>query len=279
MATWRKGQPWRVVNGLQALNGQMRERYARAAAGTPATAWGSIGDDEHDADSDHYPHFYSALGPTAVVCARDFPHAPALGLHFGAVAEALRLSRDPRIGYVIFAGRVFSGHVVGSTPAFEWRKHTGEGHYDHGHVSTVHTALADDTRPWALPGAAESMTGTDMELNDKSPWTQQFTSEASDLGLWLGGTVGQQLQYVREDAYYARLFAKRADSRIAALTAVIEGLSRAIEAGGGSVDTATILAGVDEKLAALAAEQRDAVADLGEGGAAQVRADTDGRGD
>lgn len=154
-----------MVGGLQTLNAQLRERYARAVSGTPASAWGSIGDDEHDADSDHYPHFYAALGPMAVVCARDFPHAPALGLHFGTVAESLRLSRDPRIGYVIFAGRVFSGHTVGGVPAYVWRPYSGkDGHYTHGHVSSVHTAAADDSRPWALPGG--TMTGTDMSWND-----------------------------------------------------------------------------------------------------------------
>lgn len=41
----------------------------------------------------------------------------------------------------------------------------------------------------------------------------------------------------------------------------------------GEVDTAAILQGVDALLVKLAAEQRDAVADLGEGGAVQVRAD------
>ena len=40
----------------------------------------------------------------------------------------------------------------------------------------------------------------------------------------------------------------------------------------GSPDAAAILAGVDERLVSLRAEIRDAVADLGEGGAAAVRA-------
>lgn len=45
------------------------------------------------------------------------------------------------------------------------------------------------------------------------------------------------------------------------------------EAGTGSADTAAILAGVEEQLAALQIEMRDAIADLGEGGASQVRED------
>jgi hypothetical protein len=50
-------------------------------------------------------------------------------------------------------------------------------------------------------------------------------------------------------------------AELAALTAVVASLARAVEAGGGSVDTAAILAGVDERLAALRAELPEAVAD------------------
>jgi hypothetical protein len=70
---------------------------------------------------------------------------------------------------------------------------------------------------------------------------------------------------------------KGLESAVAALQTVVEQLAAALAAGGGSVDTAAVLAGVDERLTALReqfeAETRDAVADLGEGGAAQVRAD------
>jgi hypothetical protein len=66
-------------------------------------------------------------------------------------------------------------------------------------------------------------------------------------------------------------------TEVAALRAVVEGLAETIRSGGGSVDSTVILAGVDRAVAgavaALTAETRDAVADLGEGGAAQVRAD------
>lgn len=66
-------------------------------------------------------------------------------------------------------------------------------------------------------------------------------------------------------------------AEVAALRVVVEQLAAAITAGGGTVDTAAILAGVDARLTAVRdqidAELRDAVADLGEGGAAQVRAD------
>ncbi|MEU7590617.1 hypothetical protein AB0A95_30545 [Micromonospora sp. NPDC049230] len=64
----------------------------------------------------------------------------------------------------------------------------------------------------------------------------------------------------------------------AAMRSALEGLLQQVQAGGGNVDSARILAGVDAVVAdavqTMRAETRDAVADLGEGGAAQVRADT-----
>lgn len=169
MATWQRGQAWRVVGSLQTLNAQLRERYQRAAPpATPASSWGSIADDAHSSGSDHYPHYYAALGKTAVVCARDFPHAASLGMDGGIITETLRLSRDPRIAYVIFAGRIFSS----TTRPWEWRKYDGsDGHWTHFHVSSVHTVAADNTRPWALPGAA--MTG-----DDDMTWNQGASADA-----------------------------------------------------------------------------------------------------
>jgi len=147
---WTKGQPWRVADALQKLNEQVRAYAPRSVPpATPVTAWGSIADDEHSSSSDHYPHFYSALGTIAVVCARDFPHAPALGLDGGVVTEALRISRDSRIGYLIFNRR-----ITGPNHGWRWEDYDGSDPHDtHFHVSSVHTAAADDTRPWALPGA------------------------------------------------------------------------------------------------------------------------------
>lgn len=170
MVMWQRGQAWRVVDSLQTLNAQLRERYQTAAPpATPATSWGSIADGAHSSDSDHYPHYYDALGKTAVVCARDFPHAASLGMDGGIITEKMRQSRDARIGYVIFAGRIFSGHVVNGVPAYTWRKYDGsDGHWTHFHVSSVHTALADDARPWALPGDPATSTGAEMNNDERA---------------------------------------------------------------------------------------------------------------
>lgn len=159
---------WRLVRSLETLRANTRTAAPRAAPpATPASAWGTVGDNLHDSTSDHTPKIYPALGSTAVVCAADFPHAPALGLDGGAFTEAIRLSRDPRVGYVIFNGRIFSGHLVGSVLPFTWRPYSGSDRHDtHYHVSTVHTALADDTRPWRMPG---STGGTMAALEETTP--------------------------------------------------------------------------------------------------------------
>jgi len=154
---WTKGQPWRVVNSLQQLNGQIRAYAPRSVPpATSVDAWGALADDAHSSSSDHYPHFYSALGTTAVVCARDFPHAPALGLDGGVVTEALQASRDGRIGYLIFNRR-----ITGPNHSWQWQPYDGSDPHDtHFHVSSVHTAIADDMRAWTLPGAPPSASST-----------------------------------------------------------------------------------------------------------------------
>lgn len=273
---------WRLVRSLETQRSQVRAAAPRAVPpATPANAWGTIGDALHDSTSDHAPHVYAALGSTPVVCAADYPHAPALGLDGGAFTEALRQSRDPRIGYVIFDGRIFSGRQVGNVPAYVWRTYTGsDKHRTHWHVSVVHTAAADDTRPWAMPGG--TTTGDDMSLSEPVGWGKQFlpNPDGADAGPWLGGTLSNQLQHIRETTYSSYVLDRLNAARIASLTSVIETLADAIATGsGGSLDVGAVLAGVDKRLAELAerlaAEQRDAVADLGEGGAAQVRADAD----
>ncbi len=149
MATWKKGQPWRVAKALDRLNAQVKAACPRAVPpATPVTSWGAIADGAHSSTSDHYPHYYAALGATAVVCARDFPHAPKLGLDAHAIAEKLRLSRDPRIGYIISNGR-----ITGPGHGWQWDDYDGSDPHDtHIHVSIVHTKLADDTRDWSIGG-------------------------------------------------------------------------------------------------------------------------------
>lgn len=252
---WRQGQAWRVVGSLQQLNAQLREHAPRAVPpATPATAWGSIADAEHSQDSDHYPHVIAALGSVAVVTARDFPHAPHLGLDLGKLAETWRLSRDPRIKYVIFNRRMFSSYATSSYPAFTWRPYGGTDPHDtHGHVSSVSTAAADDARPWAMPGSGEEPS--------MMSWTQPLTQGPP-------GIVGQPrdnaLAYAWQHAHVAaaaateavallRAIAQRVDIDAAELAAIgraaEEGSRRAnaeMAAGIAQAVTAELRAELDE---------------------------------
>lgn len=153
---WQDGEDWRVVNSLNKLNEQIRAYAPKSVPpATPTDAWGSIADDAHSSSSDHYPHYYSALGATAVVCARDFPHAPSLGLDGGVVTEHMRQQRDSRIQYIIFNRR-----ITGVNYGWQWHTFTGDNPHDtHFHVSSVHTAAADGAQPFSLPG---STSGADM---------------------------------------------------------------------------------------------------------------------
>lgn len=157
---WSKGQPWRVVRSLDRLNEQIRAAHPRAVPpATPEVSWGSIADSAHSSTSDHYPHFYKALGATAVVCARDFPHAPSLGLDAHKIADRLRVSRDPRIGYVISNGR-----ITGPNYGWRWSAYSGSDPHDtHIHVSTVHTAAADSGADWQIGDDDMPLTSDDIE--------------------------------------------------------------------------------------------------------------------
>lgn len=157
MAIWTKGQSWRVTNSLNTLNQQVRAYAPRSVPpATPVDSWGALADDAHSASSDHYPHYYTALGSTAVVCARDFPHAPALGLDGGVVTEHMRRARDARVGYIIFNRR-----ITGPNHGWLWDPYDGDDPHDtHFHVSGVHTAIADSTTPWSLPGGLAAADST-----------------------------------------------------------------------------------------------------------------------
>lgn len=164
MTTWHTGQAWRVVNALNKLNEAIRAYAPRSVPpATDVDSWGALADDAHSTSSDHYPHFYSALGSTAVVCARDFPHAPALGLDGAVVSEHLRALHDPRLRYIIFNRR-----IAEASNGWAWRAYTGDDPHDtHFHVSSARTAVADSTAAWSLPGiaaAAQTHSGASMDV-------------------------------------------------------------------------------------------------------------------
>jgi len=161
---------WRAARSLLVLQRQLQVAAPQAAprgvgAGTlDASAWGLIGDAEHDPTSDHSPHDFPGWG-NDIVTAADFPNAPALGLDAHQVLDDIRRSHDPRAKYGISNGKIFSNHDVWQGgvlyDAWSWRPYVtssggrpADGHYTHGHLSVVGDRRADGEQPWAINGTA-----------------------------------------------------------------------------------------------------------------------------
>ncbi len=137
---------WRVAKSLNTLKAQVDAAWPSRNDDID----GTIGDAAHAArKSDHNPN------EDGVVTARDITHDPASGADMGALAERLRLSRDPRIKYVIFNWRMFSSYPTSSYPAWTWRPYSGvNGHKTHVHISVVGSpSLYDDPQLWDIGNA------------------------------------------------------------------------------------------------------------------------------
>lgn len=187
--------PWRPAASLPVLHAQLMRGSRAAPPATPGSAWGLVGDRQHLLDeqrtgnfSGHNPHDFS-FG-LQVVTAADFPHAPSLGLDSRAVLDDIRRSQDDRALYGIAQGQMFSSYPAHGYPAWTWRP--GQGHFDHGHLSVVQSARADDTRPWQTIGAH------DMDLKEVGGIVPGITNAQAlrDIWVWvatvrgLGGATG-----------------------------------------------------------------------------------------
>jgi hypothetical protein len=138
---------WRVAYSLMTILAQVDE----AAPNRSKAADGTIGDAAHSSrTSDHNPD------ANGVVRARDITHDPANGADMHALTEALRLSRDPRIKYVIWNARMFSSYATSTFPAWAWRPYSGSNlHLKHAHLSVVADIRADDTSDWTITTTPE----------------------------------------------------------------------------------------------------------------------------
>ena len=138
---------WRVAGSLEVLLDQINKEWPSRSR----ISDGSIGDTAHATrTSDHNPWVPPPNG--GVVTARDFTHDPAHGADMAKVSETLRKSKDSRIKYVIFNGRMFSSYPAGSSAPWTWRSYTGvNSHAAHMHLSVQPTGY-DNTKPWDSPG-------------------------------------------------------------------------------------------------------------------------------
>lgn len=234
---------WRVAESLDQL---LAEINASAPNRSKASD-GSIGDEDHqNTNSDHNPWCQGW-----VVTARDFTHDPKNGFDSYVYAEwqrqrcrgdiLIKGKREIRVKYIISNRKIAS-----PTQNWAWRTYTGSNAHDkHVHVSvdcTVEGGYMDDVTPWGW--------GDDMDTNDV------WNVRPQQINSGLDRPAGQSLQDVWI-AVHGRL--QEMEATLNQVLAILQsGIPVATEV---NLSNASII------------EIRDAVADLGEGGAAQVRAD------
>jgi peptidoglycan hydrolase-like protein with peptidoglycan-binding domain len=127
-----EGRDWRTPPSITQLGQQIDAVGGRATAADGTCA--SKNHDKVSPSSDHRPKPYSGPG---IVRGIDATCTTAQGNRW---TEAIRKSKDPRVKYVIFNGRIFSSYPSGGRGAWAWGKYTGSNpHAKHIHVSTVST--------------------------------------------------------------------------------------------------------------------------------------------
>jgi hypothetical protein len=93
------------------------------------------------------------------------------------VAEAVRLSRDPRIKYVIHEERMYSSYNHPNGLPYTWRSYSGPNpHSSHVHVSVYRINQTDDT-PWDIGTQTSITLGEDdmfIKKGDKGPWVEYW---------------------------------------------------------------------------------------------------------
>lgn len=132
--------PARLVNSLVHL----RDQVNRAAPGRDKSSDGWIGDTSHLAHkSDHNPD------ENGLVYALDITNDPKHGVVARDIADKIRLSKDPRVQYVISNGEIANLDIQNGA----WRPYNGASPHDHHcHISVRHPLkLADNVADWQLP--------------------------------------------------------------------------------------------------------------------------------
>jgi hypothetical protein len=87
--------------------------------------------------------------------------------------------------------------------------------------------------------------------------------------------LSQMWQATRADANQGEALGRTIAAKLDAVIAAITDLAEQVAAGGGSLDTAAVIAAINAAADRAGAEARDAVGDALEGGAPAVRADAD----
>jgi len=212
---------------------KLRSQIDAAAPGRSKESDGTKGDPAHAArDSDHNPEdtedSSDGNDPDNQVDAGDFTHDPAHGADMHVISESIRLSKDRRVLYVIFNSRIFSSYPVNGVPAWTWRPYTGSNkHTKHMHVSVV-DAPNDYTADWSI-GV------DDMDMHELVT-SAVFPLNAPKMSL--GSTWLSTFNDVRT------ILANQAADK--ARDEMLIALVKALGEGGSSVDSAVLIARIDQ---------------------------------
>ena len=249
---------------------------ARYPAGAGQFGWYADASHYESTDPEDHTPFSTDGWPVADppwwVCATD-----VMVTAVGGVDEAQRLfdywlaeakaGRMPWLKYLIWKATLYDVR-------YGWRAQANADHYDHIHLSTRTDQLHARLGSWS-PFPTGDQGGADVAFTPDQEQTILAQLKALDFTINRGVSVppGQNNADIRQLFYSL-------GSQLTVLNTVVQHMSAAITAGGGSVDTAAVLTGVDAALAKhladfrtqVQADTRDAVADAAEGGAAAVRA-------
>lgn len=169
---------WRVANSLITLLSQLNQKYPDRSR----ISDGTIGDAAHAATaSDHN------VNNAGVVTALDVTHDPSHGLDIAALAETLRVNKDPRIKYVIANRRIFI------PPNWEWVAYNGSSdpHVNHLHISvSANPNLYDNNNQWNL---GEPMPYTDEQMQAVKDDRDKYAEQAGLDAYLLNGRPSNQI--------------------------------------------------------------------------------------
>lgn len=253
---------WRLNVALATMRAEVNAQYPKRDKGSD----GTIGDPAHAARaSDHNPD------SDGTVDAWDMDvEINGVGKPYSADVERIKraFERHPSSKYWIHNDMISFRSEGWRAKSYAYAGTNRNRHNKHVHFNT-RESHEDSSQPFGIILPT-------IELGEKDNMADLTKENLYDIGTAVANRPingGGTMAYAAWNATLSNT--TRIVTELVALRTVVESLAETIRAGGGNVETAAILAGVDERVAAaearLAADARDAVADLGEGGSAQVR--------
>lgn len=187
----------------------------------------------------------------------------------------LQKCRNGEIDWIEYI--IYNRRIVSRNRGWLIRSYSGSNpHTEHMHISGNLGADSSAGRPVGLATLLED----EMELTDNVTMISGNGVTYSDPEWTVEQVLASTHHYVlrvRNAVNVLTTIVTEQGTTISTLTSIVNQILQAVTEADGNPDVASILSGVTERLDALEGrvntEMRDAIADLGEGGASQVRAD------